>query len=338
MLDLLDIYSPEKRNTFLRFRAHEIKFGSQVQTLLEQDFEKGLDSFQKRGGRFVLLGVPEDIGVCANHGVPGAKDAWYVFLDGFLNRQENRFLQGEKVLLLGHLITQDLYQDSPQPPALDFETLGKLVEEIDRRLTQVLKIIFHKNLIPIVIGGGHNNAYGCLKSASEVFKTPIDCVNIDPHADFRMDLWRHSGNGFAFADREGFLGKYSLFGAHKNYNSESMLQHLERRPQTQVQFWENMEKISLGWEKTVEFLAGSPSVGLELDVDSIVGMPASAFTSVGFTYNDIFFTIKTFTQKLLPCYFHVAEAAPFLHKDGGRGADIVKKSLPEFVCTFIENR
>lgn len=337
MMTFLDIYSEEKKNTFLRFRPNEMKFGTQVQTIVGGDFEKGLDQFQKSGGRFVVLGIPEDIGVQANYGRPGTREAWNVFLDGFLNRQENRFLHGENVLLLGEVYVKDIYESFSETQTLSLEQMGLVVEEVDTRVLQTLKPLFERRLIPIVIGGGHNNAYGCLRAASEVFRTFVDCVNIDPHADYRLDSWRHSGNAFSFADREGYLGKYSLVGAQKNYNSESMIKALEKRPDTQVQFWENIDSLEKTRAKVIHFLNDKRPIGLELDTDSIVGMPVSAFTSIGFSNNEVFRMIRHFSAALKPCYFHVAEAAPFIHQDGGRGADIVKKSLPAFVCEFIEN-
>ena len=39
--------------------------------------------------RFVIFGIPEDIGIRANFGQKGASAAWSAFLDAFLNIQAN---------------------------------------------------------------------------------------------------------------------------------------------------------------------------------------------------------------------------------------------------------
>src|SRR5689334_13285060 len=52
--------------------------------------------------KYVLFGIPEDIGIRANMGLGGADTAWDPFLSAFLNIQSNDFFSGDEVLLLGH--------------------------------------------------------------------------------------------------------------------------------------------------------------------------------------------------------------------------------------------
>ena len=51
----------------------------------------------------------------------------------------------------------------------------------------------------------------------------INILNIDAHADFRPLEGRHSGNGFSYAFREGFIKKYYAYGLHENYISNYFL-------------------------------------------------------------------------------------------------------------------
>ena len=83
--------------------------------------------------------------------------------------------------------------------------------------------------IPIVIGGGHNNSYGCLKGdSSSARKCNVNCLNIDAHSDLRALEGRHSGNGFSYAKEEGALGAYFMWGLQENYTPEYIWQYMER--------------------------------------------------------------------------------------------------------------
>ena len=56
-------------------RSGEIKFGEKVQ-IIPPDSDT-YDFIKKSSAKFVLLGIPEDIGVKANHGRPGTSSAFY---------------------------------------------------------------------------------------------------------------------------------------------------------------------------------------------------------------------------------------------------------------------
>jgi formiminoglutamase len=70
-------------------RSGEIKFGEKMITV-----PKGSDviSFLKTcEAKYVLLGIPEDIGIRANYGRPGAASAWDSAIKNIANIQHNRF-------------------------------------------------------------------------------------------------------------------------------------------------------------------------------------------------------------------------------------------------------
>ena len=94
--------------------------------------------------------------------------------------------------------------------------------------TEIVKPYVIKGYIPIVIGGGHNNAYPIIKTISESFNQAIHVFNLDPHADCRALEGRHSGNSFSYAKEHGFIDQYTVFGLHKNYNSEFIYSYLEK--------------------------------------------------------------------------------------------------------------
>ena len=108
----LKIYTKQDILKHTNIRRFETKLGERLQIISNpKDIE---DSLQHTTARYIIIGVPEDIGVRANLGVGGADTAWVSFLNAFLNSQSNDFLQGEEILLLGHF---------------DFSTVAELIEE-----------------------------------------------------------------------------------------------------------------------------------------------------------------------------------------------------------------
>ena len=89
-------------------RSGEIKFGEKMITV-----PKGTDplSFLKISeAKYVLLGIPEDIGIRANFGRPGAASAWEVAIKNIANIQHNRFCKGNQIIVLGHSHYDDLQE------------------------------------------------------------------------------------------------------------------------------------------------------------------------------------------------------------------------------------
>ena len=96
----LSIYNKQDILSITRIRKFETRLGERLQVVADShDLEKSL---QHSSAKFVLIGIPEDLGVKANHGIGGADSMWLAFLQSFLNIQSNDFLDGNEILLLGH--------------------------------------------------------------------------------------------------------------------------------------------------------------------------------------------------------------------------------------------
>jgi formiminoglutamase len=300
-------------NSFASVRPFETKIAQEVQ----------IGYTVESTAKFGVLGICEDIGPQANGGLPGAKSAFEAFLGKFLNMQSNRFLSGKELTFVG-FIRQNT----------DFTTQEEgrlLVEELDELVAAQVAEILANGLIPIVIGGGHNNAFPIIKAVSEHENKAISVVNCDPHADFRVLEGRHSGNPFSYADDLGYLGNYTMLGLHKNYNSEEMLQRLDTRGfsytffddyiHEQGDFRSDVKKLCLSTEK----------LGVELDLDAIQFMPSSALTPSGFTLEEVRFYIRMLAQTQRVHYLHLPEGAT---KDE-LGKSLVGKALAYLVSDFI---
>src|SRR5690606_16126813 len=110
-----------------------------------------------------LLGVPEDIGVKANFGRPGAASAWESAIRAIVNLQHNKFCKGNRLLILGHINVKDAIAQSVELDVKmkdDRKKLSDLVEKIDKEVSHAVCQIILAGKTPIIIGGGHNNAYG----------------------------------------------------------------------------------------------------------------------------------------------------------------------------------
>ncbi|WP_315815786.1 hypothetical protein [Paraflavitalea speifideaquila] len=96
-----------------------------------------------------MIGIPEDIGVRANHGVGGTDSIWIPFLSAFLNIQSNDFLEGDDILLLGHFDFGDLkylIEQNAHGYEEKVDAYRHAVVTIDEEVEELVKIITsHKN-------------------------------------------------------------------------------------------------------------------------------------------------------------------------------------------------
>ena len=275
-------------------------------------------------GKFVIIGVAEDIGPRANLGFAGAEAGFNAFITRFLNVQSNRFLNGSEVVVYGVVRSSETFSNS------DLVELRNTVEQLDHLLEEVLQVVFSSGGIPIVIGGGHNNAYPIIKAYSHVNQKKIDVLNIDPHADFRKLEGRHSGNSFSYAMQEGALGKYTVLGLHQSYNSESMLQDLEKQGVDFTFFEDYIDDKELFYRDLSKF--EDKQFGLEIDMDTIKQMPSSAYTPSGFSVEEIRRALRFLANSSKVVYLHLPEAAP----QNEREATFVGKVITYLVTDFIK--
>jgi len=84
------------------------KVGERMEIL--KDVTDIADSIKSSTAKYVLFGVPEDLGVKGNLGIGGADTLWIPFLQSFLNVQSNDFFEGNQILLAGHFDFGDIRQ------------------------------------------------------------------------------------------------------------------------------------------------------------------------------------------------------------------------------------
>lgn len=314
-MEKLILFNTTDLKSLLKNRTNESKFGEHVQLLT--NFNNIYDSLTNLDVDYVIFGIKEDIGVFANYGNTGTARAWGATLKVLLNIQSNAFTNPKKVLILGHLDfskEMEKLKSFEQSNKKDINRARKKVAKIDTYVTDLIQQIVRAGKIPIVVGGGHNNAYGNIKGSALALKKPINVVNFDAHSDFRPEEGRHSGNGFSYAYAEGFMKNYFIFGLHENYTSEHVFKTLNKFKAIK---YNTFEAVSIRGELTFkselerasEFITANP-FGIEIDCDAIKNIPSSAMTPSGYSVKKARAFVNHFGKFEKVKYLHICEAAP----------------------------
>ena len=167
LMDKLVLFNNTTRNKLINKRSGESKFGEHVQMLTS--ISNIYEQLNNLDVTYVIIGFSEDVGVFANYGKTGASKAWDSFIEVLLNIQSNDFTKANKVLLLGHLdFTEELSNIAKlnQSKKKDIQKARAIVKNIDTHVTHSIHQIVLAGKKPIIIGGGHNNAYGNIKGTS----------------------------------------------------------------------------------------------------------------------------------------------------------------------------
>ena len=174
-----------------------------------------------RPGRPVLIGFPQDEGVRRNGGRPGAAEA---------PREIRRWLY--------RLVPWDCETDTDLAALglLDLGTCGSRasLEETQAALGEVVGAVLRSGAVPIVLGGGHETAYGHYLGYVDA-GIPVGIVNIDAHLDVRplIDGKGHSGSPFRQAmehPTHPLPGeRYVCLGVQPHFLSQAHWQYVRER-------------------------------------------------------------------------------------------------------------
>ncbi|MBV2130073.1 formimidoylglutamase [Arsukibacterium indicum] len=345
---MLQRFSSEELGKYCIRRSGETRLGQQLLLPDPQlPYTELLAAHKAAGGQFVLLGIAECIGPLANMGNAGAELAWQAFLQRFLNLQHNDSLCTDSVLLLGQIDCADLQQQAAtldNQNAQDLAKLRQLCAKLDLRVKQQLEPIFAAGLYPVVIGGGHNNAYPLLQALAEVSGQPVNCANLDPHADFRPLEGRHSGNGFSYANAGGYLGHYTVLGLDPQKNSAASLAMLQQAGGDFVSYQQFAVRQQLSYQQALDKVIeqccyGKADIAIELDTDSIQAMPASAINYSGLSVEQAAQFVFQLARLPRARYLHLAEAAPACHPAGlAAGINQCGQVLSALVLAFTAGK
>jgi formiminoglutamase len=343
------IYNRANLDKYVNVRERETKIGQAIRVLESSQpssLTKGLNDAHNSGARYAIILIPEDIGSRGNCGQPGADQAPDSFLKYFLNMQSNRYLNCNKVVIVGEVVVDDLMRNSKSKEGEDLAYLRELCAQLDDRVAPVIREIAVAGLEPIVIGGANNNSFPIIEGVVEALRikepdSSLSVVNCDPHADFRPMEGRHSGNPFSYANDRGYLENYCVFGLHENYNSEESLARLEQHDFKAIIYEDFTFRQKKTFDESLEeahhcAVIERLPVGCEVDLDSIKDMPSSARTPFGISEEQAAHFVQAIASKTNCRYLHLSEGAPGLSADDG--ARRVGKCLALLVVTYIKAR
>jgi formiminoglutamase len=142
------------------------------------------DTSALRPGRAVLIGFPQDEGVRRNFGRVGSATAPPAIRQALHRLTPFDAARGIDLTLM---------------PPLDLgnvRILGNL-EESQQALADVIAGVLTAGAVPIILGGGHETAYGHYLGYVQANK-PVGIINLDAHLDVRPNLngLGHSGSPF----------------------------------------------------------------------------------------------------------------------------------------------
>jgi formiminoglutamase len=342
----LKIYNKQDILSLTKLRRFETKLGERLQVIHSADNLQR--SIELSTAKYVLFGIPEDLGPKGNFGHGGADTIWTPFLQSFFNIQSSDFLDGEEILLIGHFDFGDiqyLIDTTAKSEEEKIEAYRHAINTIDDEVEHLAKIITETKKVPIVIGGGHNNSYPLIKGSAKgwhkagvIELAQINCINLDAHADYRPLEGRHSGNAFRYAEEDGYLQKYCIVGLHENYLPQNVWVDMVNNPFIDCITFEDifvhekrtfMQAVSHATGFTEDTLTG-----IDLDLDAIENTLSSAMTPVGISPIHARQYISFTAADSKTAYLHICEGATCLND--GRTDMSSGKLVSYLVSDFIK--
>ncbi len=275
-------------NDFNNLRWHQV-----VQKI---NIEK--DMPDKRG--FCLVGFKSDLGVKRNSGRIGAKQAPDAI---------RKYLSS----MPWHFDSVGLYD------AGDVVCENSL-EKSQEILSHIVRNIMDKGLFPIVIGGGHESAFGSIIGVYKKLKKMPSIINFDAHFDMR-DYSEGATSGTSFKqiadicaqNKETF--KYLCIGIQKSANTIELFNTAASHKAK----WVDMDMIRFNEKSAIkiidEFVRNSENIHLSICMDVFaqnVAIGVSAPQPFGLSIEKFlkFFYYVAATGKIAS--FDIAEVSPVL--------------------------
>lgn len=238
----------------IRGDANDLRFGDLVMRGATQHPE------------VVIVGFPEDSGVARNGGRLGA-----ALGPDQIRKQLGKLTPDARNLNLS-LATLESTVD------VGNVRLGTSLEESQQRLGSVVEYVLQSDSIPVVLGGGHETAFGHFLGYRSSIPGP-SIVNIDAHADVRplISGVGHSGSPFRQAIEMG-VRTYSVFGLAPHSVAKSHIEYLDSHGMHY--FWRD-ELTSARVERELDRLGAPVMLTIDLDVVDIAYAPGVSAPSVG---------------------------------------------------------
>lgn len=280
-----------------------------------------------------IIGAPQDEGVRRNKGRTGAKNA---------PTEIRRALYK----LTPFSPDQILDDDITSLRIFDFGDIreGYTLEETHEHLQYAVEVLLDNNIIPIVLGGGHDIAYPNFAGFSQT-AINVGVINIDAHLDYRPAMpERHSGSSFRqmLDDADAKLRPENLveFGVQPFVNSAAYYRELIERG-VQIHTLEQITTNSEGHSFEDALRTASENtdrIMVSFDLDSVQSSDApgvSAPSSQGFSASEIlryaFYSGRHYSTQLID----IVEVNPIVDADG-RTSRLAALIIMNFLNGFLQ--
>lgn len=250
--------------------------------------------------KFSLLGYGVDQGVQRNSGRVGAAQGPKEFRT-FLSGLSNPF---KKVQPIGDYGT--LYCDEDR------------LEEVQESLSECVYNLLKAGSFPIVIGGGHDMAYGHFKGIQKFIHQPskkIGIINLDAHLDLRLPTnGANSGTPFYQISQEVNSFHYLCIGYRESANnSELQTKATELGVQILDRKYCHISQTAYCLEQINAFVASVDYLYLTVDLDGFADAYApgvSAASPLGFDVDFAFWCLDHLVQSPKLVSMDIAELNP----------------------------
>jgi len=227
------------------------------------------------------------------------------------------------------LATIPLHFDSKQ--TIDFGNIvcndGNM-EASQEKLSECITSLLNQNIFPIVIGGGHDVAFGHfmgIKKAKSIENKKIGIINFDAHFDLRpLEKTGNSGTPFSqinsFLELENSALNYFILGIQQQSNTKELFEIADRLGVHYILseecYMPNIERIK---KRLQTFIEANDIIYLTIDVDGFSSAYApgvSASSSLGFSPHFVYELLKFLfeSDKIISC--DIAELNPEYDVDG----------------------
>jgi formiminoglutamase len=257
---------------------------------------------------FALLGYACDEGVQRNQGRIGAKDGPNA-IRAAIGKLPNHLSSSTNLIDAGTIICSNQAMENAQ-------------EQLKETVFELLNL----QTTPIVLGGGHDMAYGHYNGIKKYLisknkKPLIGIINFDAHFDLRDDVnGANSGTPFYQIANENDPFHYLCLGIRKDANDKILFQTAQdfevkflTRDTFRMQFVDEINKWITAFSKGVDYLY----VTIDLDgFSSSIAPGVSAASPMGYSQDIVLESLKTIVASNKLISLDVAEMNPKYDVDG----------------------
>ena len=290
------VYSKEDVLSLTKIRRFETKVGERLEVL--KDVTDIAVSIKSSTAKYVLFGVPEDLGVKGNLGIGGADTLWIPFLQSFLNVQSNDFFDGNQILLAGHF---------------DFGDIQYLIDTTAKSEEEKIEAFRHA---VIAVDENANNPL----SKEITMNIPLREINII----LRLSIF-NSGS----IEYKNFVMESSGINVWIDIVNNPFIDCITYEDIFVHEKRTFMQAVSHATGFTEDTLTG-----IDLDLDSIQNTLSSAMTPVGISSTLARQYVSFAAADSKPAYFHICEGATRL--SDGRTDATSGKLISYLVSDFIK--